>query len=172
MRIELKKIKTVDDIKLVEGFFHSIFIDESGYNLEHYYESIKPDCIAPRLEYHTAFMDGEAVGVTGIYAANDSECWLGWFGVREEFRRRGLGGEILEATIRLMRDYGYKGCRLYTNKVVNAVSVGLYKKHGFIEDSVYAGDVITMQKPFDPSVRMERWKGIPLGYVPEYPIEQ
>lgn len=73
------------------------------------------------------------IGITGIYKGNaKEETWLAWFGILPEFRNHGYGKQLLEETIKLVKNSGYKILRLYTDKVENAKAIKLYEKLGFV----------------------------------------
>ena len=48
-------------------------------------------------EYYLVYEDGVCAGITGIYTYPDDpeSAWLGWFGIREEYRRRHLGSKTM-----------------------------------------------------------------------------
>lgn len=76
--------------------------------------------------------DFGTVGMRGIYSvpADDDSAWLGWFGVKPEFRRRGYAYDMLlnfEEEAKRM-DYDY--VRLYTEHD-NIGAKSLYEKCGY-----------------------------------------
>ena len=88
-----------------------------------------------RLHYWLAENEeSQIVGITGLYVprTSDTDIWLGWFGVKKEFRGKGYGKEILRWTIRQASKQGFTTLRLYTDSEENDKAVKLYKSLGFI----------------------------------------
>ena len=109
-----------------------IFPNECGYQ---YFK----DVIDRNLEYQKNYLvydNNIVIGVTGLYSSEDisitNSIWLGWFGVLEEFRRKGKGREILLDTIKKANDfsqkYPIKFFRLYTSEIDNPTALILYDK--------------------------------------------
>lgn len=165
--MELKKITTSEDINIVRSFFYDIFWEEADYDLIHFKDSITGKHGFSRLEYYFGYENGSIVGVSGVYANNVNECWLGWFGIRPEYRNKGYATTMLRLQLEIMRNYRYKVCRLYTDEVINKAAVRLYIKEGFKKDSDYKKHIITMVKPLNDKIHISDWQGIPLGFVSE-----
>ncbi|MBP5697961.1 MAG: GNAT family N-acetyltransferase [Alphaproteobacteria bacterium] len=163
--MELRKVTTKDDVEMVRSFFYEIFKEETQYDLGHFEKAISGKHDLKRLEYYLGYEGNEVVGVSGVYADKNEECWLGWFGVRPECRRKGYGAAMLDLQLEMMKNYGYKVCRLYTDKVINKIAVKLYTKKGFQKDFAYKGNNITMAKSLDNVTVAVKWKGKPLGFV-------
>lgn len=168
--MKLRKIKTLTDIEIVKSFFYKIFLDESGYDLIHFKDAITGCHNYKRLEFYLGYVNHEAIGLTGIYANQDDECWLGWFGICPEYRHKGYATKMLDLTINMMENYGYKVCRIYTDTVNNATAIKLYVQKGFKINSTYQQNIITMAKELENDVAISKWRGKPLGFVPEWPI--
>lgn len=168
--MKLKKITTLEDIELVRSFFYKVFIDEAGYDLAHFKRSITGKHHYKRLEYYFGCENDMVVGIGGIYANQTDECWLGWFGIRPEYRKKGYASVMLTLLTEKMKNYKYKICHLYTNIITNKEAVHLYKKQGFTQNSVYSGNIITMSKSLDGITPVSKRKGKPLGFVPEWPV--
>ena len=90
-----------------------------------------------KVNYYLAFWDCEIVGITGLYTyaetGTPNECWLAWYGVREQFRGQGYGKEILDWTKRKAAENGYDVLRLYTTESYSQ-AVKIYEKQGFISE--------------------------------------
>lgn len=75
------------------------------------------------------------IGVTGWYTKHtDSKniIWLGWYCVSSSERGKGFGKNILDWTIKQVKEKGYTIMRLYTSTDPNeAVAQKLYEKTGF-----------------------------------------
>lgn len=84
------------------------------------------------VKYYLAFKDNHYVGITGLYYYDSDSAWLGWFGILEEYRKRGIGCELLRKTIFLAKKGGFKHLRLYTDFVDNHDAIKLYEEEGFI----------------------------------------
>ena len=58
-----------------------------------------------------------AVGISGVVADKQEECWLSWFGVRPEYRRKGYASAMLDLQIQMMQAYGLKSV-VYTQTLL------------------------------------------------------
>lgn len=96
-------------------------------------------------EYYLLYEDGVCVGIIGIYSyPEDSEsAWLGWFGIRKEFRRKHLGSEALKRFENMAAERGYRFTRLYTDAENNDTAIAFYQANG------YAGE--PYENPDDPA---------------------
>ena len=162
--MKLQKISTLEDIEIVKSFFYQIFPEENKYDLVHFEQSITRQHKFKRLEYYLGCENNALVGISGVYADNSDECWLGWFGIRPEYRRNGYASTILDLQLQMMKEYSYKVCRLYTDRVINKNAVNLYIKKGFKKDSAYENDIITMSKSLENASIPGKWIGKPLGF--------
>ena len=165
--MKLRKIEIVEDIDIVKSFFYNIFLDEAEYDLSHFKSSITGLHNYKHLEYYLGYDNHTVIGLTGMYADQNDECWLGWFGIRPEYRRRGYATKMLDMTIEMMKNHGYKICRIYTDTVSNAEAIILYTKKGFEINSKYKGNIITMAKSLDSITPVSKWNGEPLGFASE-----
>lgn len=96
--------------------------------------------IDDHIKYYLAKADGRYVGITGLYYYNfdmDS-AWIGWYGILKEFRNKGLGRELLNATIDLAKLKNFKYIRLYTDYFENKNAIELYESVGFIGEKYIA----------------------------------
>jgi RimJ/RimL family protein N-acetyltransferase len=72
------------------------------------------------LDYWEVFLlrsAGEVVGVSGLYRQPGmprTVCWVGWFGVRPPFRRRGYGSAAIHALAKHARTMDCKELWVYT----------------------------------------------------------
>lgn len=84
-------------------------------------------------EYFLIYSEGACVGITGIYSyPNDDEnAWLGWFGIREGFRRKHFGTLALQFFEKLAVEKGYRFARLYTDEFDNDIAISFYKANGY-----------------------------------------
>jgi RimJ/RimL family protein N-acetyltransferase len=75
----------------------------------------------------------EIVGVCGLYRLSEtpaSQAWLGWFGIRPSFRRKGYGTATIHALADRARTMGCKELRVYTGSS-DEVAKDFYTKLGF-----------------------------------------
>lgn len=116
----------------------SFWPTECGFNS--YYRAYKKG-----KPYYLVYDGDTLVGITGIYdderLGEEHTAWLGWFGVLEVFRKRGLGKEILLQTLRLAKSMGYDTLRLNSSKREDVCPNALHfytkmidKLGGFLED--------------------------------------
>lgn len=119
---------------------NSIFPNEDGtinilasLDRELFMKKTGIEYIDDHIKYYLARVDGEYVGITGIYSYNfdKNSAWIGWYGILKEHRQKGLGKELLTKTSELARSQGFKYLRLYTDYIENKPAINLYKKTGF-----------------------------------------
>ena len=109
-----------------------IFPSECGYFQYNYALNCRKDY----WKYWLVYDDNNIVAITGLYSDFDitetNSIWLGWFGVRPDYRRQKIGTKVLEFTIneayKLAKKYPIKYFRLYTSIDENATAQLLYKK--------------------------------------------
>lgn len=70
------------------------------------------------------------VGITGYYFDKNlpDHVFINWFGVLSEYRCKGFGYKIIEWLINQCKKLPVKYLTTYTDKIVNAESVKLYKR--------------------------------------------
>jgi GNAT superfamily N-acetyltransferase len=88
------------------------------------------------LEYWQVFLiraQSEIVGVSGLYrqpGMSSNICWLGWFAIRPEFRRRGFGRAAIIAICDFVRNLTCTELWVYTGATDN-VAIKFYTSLGF-----------------------------------------
>lgn len=84
--------------------------------------------------YYLLYEGGDCIGVIGLYRypEDPDSAWLGWFGIREGWRRRHLGSAALRAFEGMAADRGYQFARLYTDAEKNDEAIAFYKANGYI----------------------------------------
>ena len=122
---------TEDNIEYAVRIQEEIFPGESGRaNFEDSVYGKAP------YEYYLIYENGQCAGVTGIYryAEDPESAWLGWFGIREGFRRRRLGSEALRRFEELAASKGYRFARLYTDAEDNGEAIAFYTANGYTSE--------------------------------------
>lgn len=85
------------------------------------------------LQYFLVAYNSDFVGITGFYAqSGDAQdiAWLGWFGVLPHERGKGYGRKILQCTVELLKQKGFKKVRLYTSHN-EQIAQRLYEQENF-----------------------------------------
>ena len=134
MTDEIKYEKlTYDNLDIATKIQNEIFPEEDGRT--NYLEAIEKDSYRKEMEYYIAYVNDKPVGVTGLYVYHEypTDAWLGRFGVLEKYRNHGYGGKILDKTISLAKDKGYKNFRLYTDEYAKDAHK-LYSSRGLIKE--------------------------------------
>lgn len=95
-----------------------------------YADSLKDNSI---ISFFLIYNDDIAVGVTGIYAykKDKDNAWLGFFGLKEEYRGMHYGKEALMLSEEYAKSQGYKFMRLFTDKFGNDYAIEFYKRNGY-----------------------------------------
>ncbi len=85
-------------------------------------------------EYYLLYENEACIGIIGIYTyPEDSDsAWLGWFGIRESFRRKKLGSRALKKYEEMAISKGFRFARLYTDAENNDAAISFYKANGYI----------------------------------------
>lgn len=126
----LEKI-TEENIAFALRIQEELFPGESAR--ANYEDGLDP---ASGYEYYLICEDGVCAGVTGLYAypEDPDSAWLGWFGIRKCFRRRGLGSQALRLFERAAASKGYRFARLYTDEEDNAAAIAFYSANGYVSE--------------------------------------
>lgn len=130
---------------LAVKFQNEIFPNNDAYR--NYYESVEGLRDA---SYYLVYLDQELLGIVGIYfePVDLSSAWLGWFGVKKEYRRNGYGSLIMRFFESLAKEKGYKYARLFTDKYNNDIAISFYKSQGYkSEDYVNKDDPKSIEVP-------------------------
>ncbi len=122
----------------------SIFYYEET-NIHKYYLSILPIWIQIILRFfsHVRYSKywvalnsrNEIIGIVGIYFRGCDEkdvLWVSWFCVDENYRKKGIGNELLSHVIKYAKERNKKRFKIYTSnlKEENDAQI-LYEKHNF-----------------------------------------
>ncbi len=108
----MKLIKiTENNIEYAIRIQNELFPDEDGRT--NFEESLEADF---DYDYYLLYDDETCVGIIGLYNFGEDKdsAWLGWFGIKKEFRRKGYGSEALKAFEEMAIEKGYRFARLYT----------------------------------------------------------
>lgn len=169
----LQEIKHIEDVKVIKTFFFDIFPEEPNYDCVEFLNSVTGQHNYDILKYYFVKVSEDIIGFCGFYSEKKDEVWLGWFGIKPAYRRKGYAQAALLEVLNIAKGLGYRYCRLYTDKKINAAACSLYFKNGFITDSCYKDDFITMVLDLNNEVvpTHKYWAGIPLGFESEYPRE-
>lgn len=100
------------------------------------------DSLYSRPEYYSVLrywlpkIGDEIVGICGVYSYTEypRDAWLGWFGVLEQYRRKGYATQIMNFCMQKAKEMGFDTFRLYTDEQDNINAVKLYQKLGMISE--------------------------------------
>lgn len=102
------------------------------------YLPLAPEADAERLGLWVAVDAGSRVlGFVGLYGRDElpGEAWLGWFAVRPDCRRQGVGRQLLDRAIQEARQRGLRVLRLWTTDAPDmAASARFYDRAGFLAE--------------------------------------
>ncbi len=131
-KIIFKKI-TNDNLEVACKIQNEIFPKEDAR--QNFIEQINNDPYRKEMDYCIVYLGESPIGVTGIYSYNEypNDAWLGWFGILEKYRKLGYGGKVLDMTINIAKEKGYKTFRLYTDEYAKSAHK-LYESKGLIKE--------------------------------------
>lgn len=127
-------------------------------------------------EYFLVYYNNELVSITGWYDfdGKNENAFMGWFGVRQDYRNQGIGSEVFDFTLKRVKQHKYNYFRLYTDKVVNQDSIKLYTKKGMFIEPYTFDDAIGKNGNFVVFTKILRsnghdlWDNKPLGEDDNY----
>ncbi len=122
---------TENNINYAVSIQEELFPKESGR--ANYEESLDP---SSGFEYYLIRNEGACIGVIGIYQYPDDRdsAWLGWFGIREPFRRKHFGSEALKMFEQMAVEREYRFARLYTDALDNDTAIAFYRANGYVSE--------------------------------------
>lgn len=122
-----------ENLELICRVQNEIFPEEDGR--KNFIEQIENDPYRKEMKYYIVYLGDVPIGVTGIYSYHEypDDAWLGWFGILEKYRRNGYGGIVLDMTINIAKDKGYKNFRLYTDEFATDAH-RLYSSRGMVKE--------------------------------------
>ena len=122
---------TEKNINYAVSIQEELFPGESART--NYEESLEP---SSDFEYYLIRHEGVCVGITGLYHYTEDRdsAWLGWFGIREEYRRKHLGSKALKMFEHMAIEKGYHFARLYTDALNNDRAIAFYQSNGYISE--------------------------------------
>ena len=128
--VQLERI-TVNNIDFAVSIQEELFPGESAR--ANYVESLED---SSGYEYYLIYEGDNCVGIIGLYRYPDDldSAWLGWFGIREGFRRRHLGSVALKRFEEMAISGGYRFARLYTDALNNDAAIAFYQANGYISE--------------------------------------
>ena len=131
-KIIFKKI-TNDNLEVACKIQNEIFPKEDAR--QNFIEQINNDSYRKEMDYCIVYLGESPIGVTGIYSYNEypNDAWLGWFGILEKYRKLGYGSKVLDMTINIAKEKGYKTFRLYTDEYAKSAHK-LYESKGLIKE--------------------------------------
>ena len=117
------------------------------YNAKgNYYDSLKEGSI---ISFFIICKDDLYIGVTGIYAYKKDmdNAWLGFFGLKEEYRGKHYGKKALILSEEYAKSQGYKFMRVFTDKF-NDYAIEFYERNGY-EFEDYDSDEEVLKDEFE-----------------------
>ena len=125
---------TADNISYAVSIQEELFPDESAR--ANYEESLEN---SSDYEYYLIYQDGACAGIIGLYhyPEDSDSAWLGWFGIREGYRRKHLGSFALKQFETMARDKGYRLARLNTDAENNDAAIAFYEANGYFREPYF-----------------------------------
>jgi len=115
--------------------------------------------------------NGRTVGIIGYYQPNQdpNSIWIGWFGIKEVFRRQGYGKKALKGLINYVKKSfpEITTLRVYTGIHENPIALHLYESLGFEREN----KLFKLKEDSDETVVLSMsLDGNPVKYWNEVPI--
>lgn len=93
-------------------------------------------------QYSLIMLEEKCIGIIGLYSYSQypDSAWLGWFGIRKQYRRMKYGTQAIKEFEKTAVKKGFCFARLYTDKHNNDAAISFYRVNGYIEESYYNND--------------------------------
>lgn len=122
-----------DNIEIAAKIQYEIFPTSSAYSV------YKSKVTGKRNSFYVsyiAYFDNKPIGVIGLYEIPEysDTVWLSWFGLINEYRKTGLGKQMLDFIIEIAKKNKKKFLRLYTFEIWNSEAQKFYKNNMDIEE--------------------------------------
>ena len=116
LRLELI---TKDNIDIAIKIENKIFPLYNAKN--NYYDSLEND----RVNFFLVYDNDIIVGISGVYSYKDDHdnAWLGFFGIKEEYRNKKYGKKTLLLSEEYAKKLNFKFMRLLTDKFDNDYAI-------------------------------------------------
>jgi RimJ/RimL family protein N-acetyltransferase len=136
----LSFIQTIDIVDFVSLLKELEFGDKFSLAMLQWCGIIKPDKSTDFWQVYLAKLASETIGVMGLYQLFDSPndvVWVGWFGLRPNFRRSGWGSLMMEQLKDYALDFKYQQLWVFTEHD-NLAAISFYEKSGFVKLGIAA----------------------------------
>ncbi len=119
------KIINKYNVRIAAKIQYEIFPESSAYT--YYLDNLSKNGLPLEL---LIFYDNKPIGVVGLYDIDSfpDTIWLSWFGILKEYRRKGIGKQIIEDIKIVAKKYDKKFLRLYTYEVWNSIAQPFYNE--------------------------------------------
>lgn len=145
--MNLIQAQTPEDIDQARQLFREysawLEIDLCFQNFEKELAGLPGEYAAPAGRLLLAYNDTQLVGCVALRSIDEGVCEMKRLFLREEFRGRGLGRQLIEAIIREAKQIGYQRMRLDTLPPKMNDAIGLYRSYGFKEIAPYYDNPVT-----------------------------
>ncbi|MDF2191521.1 GNAT family N-acetyltransferase [Paraflavitalea sp. CAU 1676] len=148
-RIAQAAIEFEDGRKLFEEYVASLGVDLSFQDFSQELQVIDRQYNQPEGALLLAYQDGVAIACAGVRKLDDSTAELKRMYVRDGFKGQGIGVQLMQRSLQVARERGYRKIRLDTLKTMIKAQA-LYRSFGFYEIPSYR------YNPLEGAVYMEK----------------
>lgn len=140
LRLELI---TKDNIDIAIKIENKIFPLYNAKN--NYYDSLEND----RVNFFLVYDNDIIVGISGVYSYKEDHdnAWLGFFGIKEEYRNKKYGKKTLLLSEEYAKKLNFKFMRLLTDKFDNDYAIEFYERNGYTFED-YDSDLEPLKEKF------------------------
>lgn len=132
--MDLKYVEVaIDNLELAVKVQNSIFPLEDGR--QNYVEGITNDPYRKEMINYIVYDNENPIGIVGLYSYNEypNDAWLSWFGVLQEYRKKGYGSKMFDFFETLALKKGYTSIRVYTDDKFDT-AISLYEKKKMVKE--------------------------------------
>ena len=112
-------------------------IDLCFQNFERELSGLPGEYVPPAGRLLLAYEESELAGCVALREIDEGVCEMKRLFLRDQFRGRGLGRQLIEAILREARQIGYRRIRLDTLPPKMNDAIALYRSYGFKEIASY-----------------------------------